>query len=139
MDDVCQARDDWLTWAGEPAAEIIPESDAHLGASLGQPEEGVAAVATDVAAGATADFAFGHLTADVVLRAVRVQRNVRMVEHGQQLGVIGVQPLQQAIKSDEAGVAAEDIVEPCAELATPPRRAARSASAQAAGRHAGGR
>jgi hypothetical protein len=25
-----------------------------------------------------------------------------MVEHGQQLGVIGVQPLQQAIKSDEA-------------------------------------
>ena len=102
MDDVCQARDDWLTWDGEPAAEIIPESDAHLGASLGQPEEGVAAVATDVAAGATADFAFGHLTADVVLRAVRVQRNVRMVEHGQQLGVIGVQPLQQAIKSDEA-------------------------------------
>src|SRR5580704_8247037 len=99
MDDVCQARDDWLTWDGEPAAEIIPESHAQLGAGLGQ----TAAVATDVAAGATADFAFGHLTADVVLRAVRVQRNVRMVEHGQQLGVIGVQPLQQAIKSDEAG------------------------------------
>jgi hypothetical protein len=125
-----------LTWAGEPAAKIISESDAHLGASLGQPEEGVAAVATDVAAGATADLASGHLTADVILRPVRVQRNVRMVEHGQQLGLVGV---QQAIKSDEAGVAAEDIVEPCAELATPPRRAARSASAQAAGRHAGGR
>jgi hypothetical protein len=63
MDDVCQARDDWLTWAGEPAAEIIPESHAQLGAGLGQTKEGIAAVATDVAAGATADFAFGHLTA----------------------------------------------------------------------------
>jgi hypothetical protein len=101
MDDVCQARDDWLTWAGEPAAEIIPEATPNWRRSW--PDQGrIAAVATDVAAGATADFAFGHLTADVVLRAVRVQRNVRMVEHGQQLGVIGVQPLQQAIKSDEA-------------------------------------
>ena len=136
MDEVCQARDAWLTWDEEPAAKIIPESDAQLGASLGQTKEGVAAVATDVAAGATTDLASGHLTADVILRPVRVQRNVRMVEHGQQLGLVGV---QQAIKSDEAGVAAEDIVEPCAELATPPRRAARSASAQAAGRHAGGR
>ena len=58
---------------------------------------------------------------------------------------------QQAIKSDEAGVTAEDVMEPCAELGTLPgcwcdavvfsdrRRAARSANAQAAGRHAGGR
>ena len=88
MDEVCQARDAWLIWYEKPAAKIIPESDAQLGASLGQTKEGVAAVATDVAAGATADFAFGHLTADVVLRAVRVQGNVRMVEHGQQLGLI---------------------------------------------------
>jgi hypothetical protein len=120
-DEVCQARDTWLTWDEEPAAEIIPESDAQLGASLRQTKEGVAAVATDVAAGATADFAFGYLTADVVLRAVRVQGNVRMVEHGQQLGLIGVQPLQQAIKSDEAGVTAEHVVEPFVELGTPPR------------------
>ena len=115
MDEVCQARDDWLIWDGEPAAEIVPESDAQLGAGLGQTKEGIAAIATNVAAGATADFAFGHLTADIVLRAVRVQRNIRMVEHGQQLGLIGVQPLQQAIKSDEAGVTAEDIIEPCAD------------------------
>ena len=39
-----------------------------------------------------------------------------LFEHGQQLGLIGVQPLQQAIESDEAGVAAEDAVEPGAHL-----------------------
>src|SRR5580693_1887857 len=121
MDEVCQVWDDWLTRDGKPASKIIPENDAHLGAGLGQSEEGVAAVATNVAAGAPADFAFGYLTTDVILRAVRVQRNVWMVEHGQQFGLIGVQSLQQAIKSGEVGVAAEDIVEPCVELGTPPR------------------
>ena len=42
-----------------------------------------------------------------------------MVEHGQQFGLVGMQPLQQAIESDEAGATAEDVVEPRAELAAP--------------------
>jgi len=48
---------------GESGAEIIPEFDPQLGASLGQYEEGIAAVAADTAAGATTDLAFGYLAA----------------------------------------------------------------------------
>jgi hypothetical protein len=44
-----------------------------------------------------------------------------MVEHGEKFGLVGVQPLEQAIKTDEAGVTAEDVVEPCAELSAAPR------------------
>jgi hypothetical protein len=57
---------------------MIPEGDAQLGASLGQAEECITAVATDIAAGAATDFAFGHLAADIVLRAVGMKRNVWM-------------------------------------------------------------
>jgi hypothetical protein len=49
-----------------------------------------------------------------------MERDVWMVEHGQQFGLVGVQPLQQAIQTDEAGVATEDVVEPRAELVAPP-------------------
>ncbi len=39
-------------WDGEAVAKIIPERDFEFGASFGEAEEGVAAVTTDVAAGA---------------------------------------------------------------------------------------
>jgi hypothetical protein len=50
-DKVCQAWDGWLIGNGKPTVEIIPEGDAQLGASLGQAEECVTAVATDIAPG----------------------------------------------------------------------------------------
>jgi len=65
----------------EPCAEIIPEGDAEFCAGLGEPEEGVAAVAAGVAAGSAADLAPDDLAADVVLRTVGVQPNLRPVEH----------------------------------------------------------
>ena len=63
----------------EAVAEVIPECDAELATCLGEAKEGVAAVAASVAAGATADMAFGDLAADVVFRAVGVQRNLGAV------------------------------------------------------------
>src|SRR6266852_3551508 len=50
----------------EPGTEIIPEGDAELGAGFGEAEEGIPAVASGIAAGAAADFAFGDVAADVV-------------------------------------------------------------------------
>jgi hypothetical protein len=41
---------------GEATAEVVPESDAHLGAGLGLAKEGITAVATGAAAGATAGY-----------------------------------------------------------------------------------
>ena len=44
-----------------------------------------------------------------------------MVEYGQQqFSLVGVQTQQQAIQSGEAGVTAEDVVEPLSELGAPP-------------------
>jgi len=56
------------------------------------------AVTAGIGLGAVADLTLGHLAADVVLRAVGLQRDLWMVEHHQQLGLVGVQPLEQAIK-----------------------------------------
>src|SRR6266849_3592857 len=57
----------------EPGTEIIPEGDAELGAGFGEAEEGIPAVASGIAAGAAADFAFGDVAADVVFGAVGVE------------------------------------------------------------------
>src|SRR5690349_18447720 len=51
-----------------------------------------------------------------------MQRNVWMVEDGQQFGLVGMQPREQAIEGDEAGAAAEDAVEAGAELVAAARR-----------------
>src|SRR5664279_2619038 len=59
----------------EPGAEVIPEGNAELLAGLTEAEEGVAAGATEVAVGAAADMALGHLAAQRGLRAVGMQRN----------------------------------------------------------------
>jgi hypothetical protein len=65
-DDIGQEGNGFRAWYGESVAEIIPECDFELGASLEKTEEGVAAVATDIAAGAAAELASGDVTADVV-------------------------------------------------------------------------
>ena len=69
---------------------------------------------------AAADLALDDLTANVAFGAVGVQRYLRPVEHSEQLGLIGVQPLQQAIERDEASAATEDAIEPGAHLAASP-------------------
>ena len=110
-DEVWKLRDGRTAADAEPGAKIIPEGDAELPASLGEPEECVAAVATDVAVGSAADVALGHLAADVVFRAIGVQRNFRVIEHHQQFVFVGVQPLQQTVKGDEACAPLKDAIE----------------------------
>ena len=76
---------------GEASAQIIPECEAVLGASLEEPEKGVAAVASGVTAGSAADFALGDLAANVVLGTVGVQRDIGPFEHPQQFALVGAQ------------------------------------------------
>src|SRR5216683_6276987 len=89
----------------EPGTEIIPEGDAELGAGFGEAEEGIPAVASGIAAGAAADFAFGDVAADVVFGAVGVEWDLRVIEHHQQFGFIGMQPGEQSIEGGKAGLA----------------------------------
>jgi hypothetical protein len=61
-------------------SEIVPEIDRELGAGLGEREEGVATIAAVIAAGAAADFTSSDVGADVVFRAVGVQRDFGTIE-----------------------------------------------------------
>ena len=105
----------------EAMAEIIPKGDAEFATGVHQSEESVATIATGVAVRATADLALDDVTANVALGTIGVQRYLWPVEHGEQLGLVGMQSLQKAIERDEAGAAAEDAIEACAHLAAPPR------------------
>ena len=57
----------WLLCAGLSCAEVIPKRDFELGTGLEDGQEGVAAVAPAIAAGAAADLAPGDMAADVIL------------------------------------------------------------------------
>ena len=100
----------------ETATEIIPKRDAQLGTGIGEPEEGIATVSPDITASAAADLALGHVAADVALGTVGMQWDLGVIQHGQQFGLVGMQPHEQAIKCDEAGAAAKDAIEAGAKL-----------------------
>lgn len=101
---------------GEPVAEVVPESDAELGAGFYQTEESITAVSPEIAAGATADLSFGDLAADVVLRAIGVQRDLWPIKHHQQLRLVGVQPREQSIQGGETRTPPEDALEASPQL-----------------------
>ena len=61
------------------------------------------------------------MEADVALGAIGVERYLRPIEHHQQLGLVGVQPREQAVERDEAGASMEDAVEAGTQFATAPR------------------
>ena len=111
-DDVGQTLDGLSVWDSKSVAKVVPECDFELGAGLSEAEEGIAAIPPDVAAGTGADLAAGDVAADVVFRSVGVQRDFGSVEHHQQLGLVGVEPREQAVEGDEAGLARKDAVEP---------------------------
>ena len=78
-DDIWQGRYSWLPANAESAAEIIPKRDAQFGAGLCEPEEGIATVSADIATGAAANLALGHVAADIALGTVRMQRDIGVI------------------------------------------------------------
>jgi hypothetical protein len=54
-----------------------PRGNAELGAGLFEAEESVATVAANITTGAAANLALGHVAADVILRSIGVQGDVR--------------------------------------------------------------
>ena len=92
--------------------EIIPEDDSQFFASFGEAKESIAAIATDIAAGAAADLAFGDVSPNIVFRAVGVERDFGPLKHFEQLGLVGVESFEQAVEGDEAGLTREDAIEP---------------------------
>src|SRR3954462_2341871 len=75
-DVVVERLDECVPCHLEPAAQIVPDRDAEFVAGLGEAEKGVAAVAADLAPRPGTDLAPGDVAADIVLRAVGVQRDL---------------------------------------------------------------
>src|SRR4029079_13624977 len=105
------ARSD-LVWEGrdggglpdsDAGPEVIPERHSELLAGFHQAQERVPAVAALIGAGAAADLSSRHVTPNVILRAVGVQRDLRPLQHAQQLRLVGLKPGQQTIEHDKAG------------------------------------
>src|SRR3954452_16744432 len=92
----------------EPGAEIVPERHGQLGAGLEQAEEGVPGLLARRGAGLAGNFALGDEAADVVLRAVRVRRDLGALEHQEQLVLVGPDPGHGLVELGETGDPAED-------------------------------
>src|SRR4051812_25869756 len=80
----------------EAVSEEVPEGDAQFGTGQQQGEEGVAAIL--IGAGSARDLALDHLRPEIALGAVGVQRHLGMVQHAQQLVLVGVQPVEQPVE-----------------------------------------
>jgi hypothetical protein len=76
-----------------------------------QAEEDVATVAPGIAVGTAADLALDGVTAGVPARSRWYAADFRPLEDGEQFGLIGAEPQQQAIECGEAGAATEDAIE----------------------------
>src|SRR3954453_964613 len=101
-DEIRQGWNEALTGDTEPAAQIIPETHAELGAGLGKTQESIAAIAAKIATRSGADFAAGYVGADIVLGTIGMQRYFWPLQHHQQFSLIGMQPSQETIQGREA-------------------------------------
>ena len=74
----------------EAVAEVVPGGEAEFLASLDEAEEGVAGLLSGLGSGSAGDLASGDAGADVVLRAVGVERHFGPIEDDQEFGLVGV-------------------------------------------------
>ena len=95
----------------EAIAEVGPEGDGVLLASLLQRQEGITASSAILTAGAAADLAEGHRVPDILLRAVGVERHLGALEGDQQFGFAQLEAGEQFIELGKAGGAREEAVE----------------------------
>src|SRR3954465_3169620 len=107
-DEIRQGWNEALTGDTEPAAQIIPETHAELGAGLGKTQESIAAIAARMAPRSSARLAAGCVGADIVLGTIGMQRYFWPLHPHQQFSLIGMQPSQETIQGREAGTATED-------------------------------
>jgi hypothetical protein len=68
--------------------EISPKRYSQFATSFFQTGKWVTAPAAGIASGTTTDFALFHILPDSVFSAIVMQRNLRTVQHQQQLGFV---------------------------------------------------
>jgi hypothetical protein len=108
-DHVGQALE--LAQAGHAVFQIVPEANAQFATGFLQAGEGVSATPTRGAPCAAADLATLDELADVRLLGVVVQRNLRMLQHTQQVGLHRTHRLEHLIEVGIAGALIDQGVE----------------------------
>ena len=74
----------------ESVAEVVPEGNSELFASLHEAEECVSGRLSGLRPCATGDFPSGDAGSDVIFRSVGVKRQLWAVEDQKQIGLIGI-------------------------------------------------
>ena len=82
----------------EAIAEVGPEGDGVLLAGFLERQEGIAASSAVLSAGAAADLADSHRVADILLRAVGVERHLGAFEGDQQFAFAPLEAGKRRIK-----------------------------------------
>ena len=82
-----------------------------LGAGLHEPQKSVAGVPALIRTGTRGDLPAGNRAADIVLRAVGVERDLRVFQHREQIVFLGAEACQQAVESGKARLRGKDGVE----------------------------
>ena len=78
--------------------EILPERDFQFPACFLQSCKGVSAAPACFTSGSAADFASFHVVADAVFAQIVVQRDVRVPQHQEELGLVVVNPFEGIVQ-----------------------------------------
>ena len=84
--------------AGDPIVEVLPKGETMFPAGLLEADEGIPTASPGLTAGAGTDLALLHHVPEVVLAAVVVQRQVRVVQHPQQFVAGALEAAQPLIE-----------------------------------------
>ncbi len=78
----------------QPVFEVFPEGNAEFAARLLQADESVSTSSTGFASCSSAYLASFHILSDAILAQIVMQRDFRVSEHQQKLGLVVVNSLK---------------------------------------------
>jgi hypothetical protein len=90
----------------------VKERDAELAAGLQETQHDIARGPACIAHGATGDFSLGHASADVVFGTIGVERDLRTLQHPEQLEFASMKPRKEAIQKRVTRAARKDAIDP---------------------------
>jgi len=98
--------------SSEAILEIVPEGDPQLLAGLLQAQERIPSGSPRLASGGSANLAFLHIVANVILAKIVVERDFRSLKYQEQLLFVFVDALEGKIEGLETRSLGENGVKP---------------------------
>ena len=106
----------WQTGDGSkvmnPIIEEIPEREAMFLAGFLEAEKSIPTLAPQIAPGRAADFSSFDILPDIPLAEIVVKGEEWKLQYQKQFGLIGRDPLEGLVQTDEGGRLVEDQIKP---------------------------